>query len=75
MSKKEFSSLIVSLVVLIVSMFVGYGLLALVYEGSRLIMMIFGLLVVSVSAFLVVYASKLGKYLNKDGEDENKTKE
>ena len=73
MNKKEFSSLMVTLVVLIVSLLVGYGLLALVYEGSLLVMVIFGLLVVIVSAFLVVYASKLGKYLKKDGKDERKT--
>ncbi|AEV28955.1 hypothetical protein SpiGrapes_1135 [Sphaerochaeta pleomorpha str. Grapes] len=72
MTKKQLRSLTVSLIVLICSLLIGYILLALVYEGSLLVMGLVGLLVVSISAALVFYAVKLVRFFQKETKDGQK---
>ncbi len=79
MKRKEFVSLVLTMLILLLSMLTGYVLLALVYEGSSLLVALVGLLVLVVSCFLVVYLFKLRKLIdsdenNKDAKDENKAK-
>ncbi len=79
MKRKEFVSLAITMLVLLLSMLCGYVLLALVYEGNPLLVALIGLIVLVVSCFLVVYLYKLRKLIdtddkNEDKEDENKTK-
>jgi len=79
MKRKEFVSLAITMLVLLLSMLCGYVLLALVYEGNPLLVALIGLIVLVVSCFLVVYLYKLRKLIDtddkdEDKEDENKTK-
>ncbi len=79
MKRKEFVSLAMTMVVLLLSMLSGYVLLALVYEGNPWLVALVGLVVLAVSCFLVVYLYKLRKLVDmgekiKDKEHENKTK-
>jgi len=79
MKRKEFVSLAITMLVLLLSMLCGYVLLALVYEGNPLLVALIGLIVLVVACFLVVYLYKLRKLIdtddkNEDKEDENKTK-
>jgi|GEM_PF-3996541 len=84
MTRKEFISLAMTMVVLLLSMLSGYVLLSLVYVGNPLLVALVGLVVLLVSGFLVVYLYKLRKLVglgekgpgkkNEDKADENKTK-
>ncbi len=78
MTGKEFFSLAMTMVVLLLSMLTGYILLALIYEGSPLLVALVGLAVLLVSCFLVVYLFKMRKLIDtgkeKEGKDEDKTK-
>lgn len=74
MKRREFLSLSITMLVLLLSMVSGYVLLALVYEGSFLLVALIGFVVLVVSCFLVVYLFKLRKLVDEDKEDENKTK-
>ena len=65
MKRKEFVSLAMTMVVLLFSMLVGYVLLAMVYEGSFLLIAIVGFVVLLVSIFLVVYLFKLRKLIDR----------
>lgn len=73
MKRKEYFSLAITMLVLLLSMLSGYVLLALVYEGNPLLVGSIGLVVVSVSCFLVVYLYKMRKLVDEDKEDESKT--
>ncbi|HKL57322.1 MAG TPA: hypothetical protein VJ854_02890 [Sphaerochaeta sp.] len=78
MTGKEFFSLAMTMVVLLLSMLTGYILLALIYEGSPLLVALVGLAVLLVSCFLVVYLFKMRKLIDtgkeKEDKDEDKTK-
>lgn len=74
MNRREFLSLSITMLVLLLSMVSGYVLLALVYQGSFLLVALIGFVVLVVSCFLVVYLFKLRKLVDEDKEDENKTK-
>ena len=74
MKRREFLSLSITMLVLLLSMVSGYVLLALVYEGSFLLVALIGFVVLVVSCFLVVYLFKLRKLVDEDKEDESKTK-
>ncbi|HHT81637.1 MAG: hypothetical protein WCS35_00750 [Sphaerochaeta sp.] len=73
MKRKEYFSLAITMLVLLLSMLSGYVLLALVYEGNPLLVGSIGLVVVLVSCFLVVYLYKMRKLVDEDKEDESKT--
>ncbi len=75
MKRKEYVSLVITMLILLLSMLSGYVLLALIYEGNPLIVALVGLIVLLVSCFLLVYLYKLRKLVeNKDKDDENKIK-
>lgn len=75
MKRKEYISLVFTMLILLLSMLSGYVLLALVYEGNPLIVALVGLIVLVVSCFLLVYLYKLRKLVeNEDKDDENKAK-
>lgn len=79
MKRKEFFSLAMTMVVLLLSMLSGYVLLAMVYEGSPYLVALIGFVVLLVSCFLVVYLYKMRKLVDigndtEDKENENKTK-
>ncbi|MFA5654533.1 MAG: hypothetical protein WDA72_10525 [Desulfomonilia bacterium] len=75
MKRKEYISLVFTMLILLFSMLSGYVLLALVYEGNPLIVALVGLIVLIVSCFLLVYLYKLRKLVeNEDKDDENKAK-
>lgn len=75
MKRKEYISLVFTMLILLLSMLSGYVLLALVYEGNPLIVALVGLIVLIVSCFLLVYLYKLRKLVeNEDKDDENKAK-
>ncbi|MDD4573452.1 MAG: hypothetical protein PHR69_04475 [Sphaerochaeta sp.] len=73
MKRKEYFSLAITMLILLLSMLTGYVLLALVYEGNPLLVGSIGLVVVLVSCFLVVYLYKMRKLVDEDKEDESKT--
>ncbi|HKL59818.1 MAG TPA: hypothetical protein VJ863_07970 [Sphaerochaeta sp.] len=80
MKRKEFFSLAMTMLVLLLSMLTGFVLLALVYEGNPILVAFVGIVVVAVSCFLVVYLFKMRNLLDVgerkgDKADENKTKE
>ena len=80
MKSKEFFSLAMTMLVLLLSMLTGYVLLALVYVGNPYLVALIGGIVVLVSCFLVVYLFKMRNLLDVgerkgDKADENKTKE
>lgn len=80
MKRKEFVSLAMTMVVLLLSMLTGYVLLSLVYEGNPFLVALIGLVVLAVSCLLVVYLFKLRKLIdldttNEGKDDEQKTKE
>lgn len=80
MKRKEFFSLAMTMLVLLLSMLTGFVLLALVYEGNPYLVALIGCIVVAVSCFLVVYLFKMRNLLDVgerkgDKADENKTKE
>ncbi len=79
MKRKEYLSLAMTMLVLLLSMLSGYVLLSLVYEGSPFLVALIGFVVLLVSCFLVVYLFKLRKLVDmgkndEDKDDENKTK-
>lgn len=74
MKRKEFFSLAMTMLVLLLSMLSGFTLLALAYEGNPLLVALIGFVVLVVSFFLVVYLFKLRKLIDEDKEDENKAK-
>jgi len=79
MTHKEYVSLVVTMVVLLLSLLTGYVLLSLVYDGSPMLVALIGFIVLAVSCFLVVYLYRLRKLIgmgnkDEDKEDENKTK-
>lgn len=76
MTRKEYLSLAMTMVVLLISMLTGYVLLALVFEGNPLLVALVGFGVLLVSCFLVLYLYKMRKLIdidekNKDKDDEN----
>ncbi len=78
MTRKEFVSLAITMLVLLFSMLTGYVLLSLVYEGNPLLVALVGFVVLLVSCFLVVYLFKLRKLIDmgekkEDKQGENKT--
>ncbi|MDT4761960.1 hypothetical protein [Sphaerochaeta sp. PS] len=73
MKRKEFVSLALTMLVLLLSMLTGYVLLSFVYVGSPFLVGLVGLGVLVVSVFLVVYLVKLRKLIDEVDEDENKT--
>ena len=80
MKHKEFVSLAMTMLVLLLSMLTGYVLLAMVYEGNPYLVALIGFIVVAVSCFLVVYLFKMRKLLDVgekkgDTKDENKAYE
>lgn len=75
MKRKEFFSLAITMLVLLLSMLSGYVLLALVYEGNPLLVALIGCIVLVVSCFLVVYLFKLRKLIDRDAKGEEKTDE
>jgi hypothetical protein len=80
MKRKEFVSLAMTMVTLLLSMLTGYVLLSLVYEGNPLLVALIGFVVLAVSCLLVVYLFKLRKLIdldagNEDKKHESKTKE
>lgn len=80
MKRKEFVSLAMTMVTLLLSMLTGYVLLSLVYEGNPLLVALIGFVVLAVSFLLVVYLFKLRKLIdldagNEDKKHESKTKE
>lgn len=80
MKRKEFLSLAMTMLVLLLSMLTGFVLLALVYEGNPYLVALVGLIVLTVSCFLVVYLFKMRKLLDRnerrgEKEDESKAKE
>ncbi|MGB4405424.1 MAG: hypothetical protein WBI82_01015 [Sphaerochaeta sp.] len=80
MTPKEFVSLAITMVVLLLSLLTGYVLLALVYEGNPWLVALIGFVVLLVSCFLVVYLYKLRKLVDRgekkeETKDENKTEE
>ncbi|MBI9095839.1 MAG: hypothetical protein JEY71_13280 [Sphaerochaeta sp.] len=80
MTPKEFVSLAITMLVLLLSLLTGYVLLALVYEGNPLLVALIGFIVLVVACFLVVYLYKLRKLVDmgerkENQKDENKTKE
>jgi len=64
MTRKEFVSLSITMLVLLFSLLTGYVLLALVYEGNPLLVALIGFVVLLVSCFLVVYLYKLRKLVD-----------
>ncbi len=79
MKRKEFFSLAMTMVVLLLSMLTGYVLLALVYEGSPYLVALIGFVVLVVSGLLVAYLFKLRRLVdmdtrNEDSKNENKAK-
>lgn len=74
MKRKEYISLVLTMLILLFSMLTGYVLLALIYEGKPLIVALIGLVVLLVSCFLVVYLYKLRKLVDEDKDDESKAK-
>ncbi|WP_320128040.1 hypothetical protein [uncultured Sphaerochaeta sp.] len=72
MTKKELLSLIICLFILLVSLLVGYSLLALVYKGSFLVIGIVGLIVLVVVGLLVHQAINLIQLFQKEAEDGSK---
>lgn len=84
MTRKEFISLVFTMLILLLSMLTGYVLLALVYEGNPLLVALIGFIVLAVACILVVYLFKLRKMVgsdekslgkqNEDKENENKIK-
>lgn len=80
MKRKEFLSLAMTMLVLLLSMLTGFVLLALVYEGNPYLVALVGFIVLTVSCFLVVYLFKMRKLLDRnerrrEKEDESKAKE
>lgn len=74
MKRKEFFSLAMTMLVLLLSMLSGFILLALAYDGNPTLVALIGFVVLVVSFFLVVYLFKLRKLIDEDKEDENKAK-
>ena len=75
MTRKEFISLVFTMLVLLLSMLTGYVLLALVYEGNPLLVALIGFVVLAVSCLLVVYLFKLRKLIDLDADNEDKKHE
>jgi uncharacterized membrane protein YhaH (DUF805 family) len=72
MTRKEFVSLAITMIVLLLSMLTGYVLLSLVYEGNPLFVALIGFVVLLVSCFLVVYLYKLRKLIDLGEKKEDK---
>ena len=72
MTRKEYISLVITMLALLVSMLTGYVLLSLVYVGNPLLVALIGLIVLVVSCFLVVYLYKLRKMVDFDEKNEDK---
>lgn len=69
MRRKDFFSLAVTMMVLLLSMLSGYVLLSMVYVGNPLLVALIGLIVLVVAVFLVVYLFKLRKLVSEEEKD------